>query len=273
LSLIQALILGIIQGVTEFLPISSSGHLVLAPWLLGWQIDNEQAFIFDVLVQWGTIMAVIIYFRDDLWQLLLAGVRSLRGETTWKDPLTRRAWLIIAASLPAAILGLLLKSTVELAFSSPLAVALFLMGTATLLILSEQLGKLDRSLDALNWFDAIWIGFFQAMALFPGISRSGSTIAGGLLRGLNREQAARFSFLLAVPTMLGAGFIALLDLGQTPNATAQIGPLLIGFIAAAIVGFIAIHWFLSFLRTRKLYGFALYCALASMGSILIYALR
>jgi undecaprenyl-diphosphatase len=193
LSLIQALILGIIQGVTEFLPISSSGHLVLAPWLLGWQIDNEQAFIFDVLVQWGTIMAVIIYFRDDLWQLLLAGVRSLRGETTWKDPLTRRAWLIIAASLPAAILGLLLKSTVELAFSSPLAVALFLMGTATLLILSEQLGKLDRSLDALNWFDAIWIGFFQAMALFPGISRSGSTIAGGLLRGLNREQAARFS--------------------------------------------------------------------------------
>jgi undecaprenyl-diphosphatase len=273
LSLIQALILGIIQGATEFLPISSSGHLVLAPWLLNWQIDKEQAFIFDVLVQWGTIMAVIVYFRDDLWQLLQAGLRSLRGGAAWQDPMARRAWLIIAASLPAAIFGLLLKSTVELTFSSPLAVALFLMGTAALLILSEQLGKLDRSLDTLSWVDAIWIGFFQAMALFPGISRSGSTIAGGLLRGLNREQAARFSFLLAVPTMLGAGFIALLDLGQTENAAAQIGPLLIGFIGAAIVGFIAIHWFLAFLRTRRLFGFALYCALLSMGSILNYVLQ
>jgi undecaprenyl-diphosphatase len=181
--------------------------------------------------------------------------------------------LIIAASFPAAVLGLLIKSIVELTFSNPLAVALFLMGTALLLVLSEQLGKLDRSPDSLSWFDAITIGLFQAMALFPGISRSGSTIAGGLLRGLDREQAARFSFLLAVPTMIGAGFIALLDLGQTASAAAQIGPLLIGFIAAAIVGFIAIHWLLSFLRTRRLFGFAVYCALLSLGSMLIYALR
>lgn len=273
MSLIQALILGIVQGATEFLPISSSGHLVLAPWLLSWQIDQQQAFIFDVLVQWGTIMAVIVYFRHDLWQLLLAGFRSLRGGEAWRDPMARRAWLIIAASFPAAVVGLLIKSTVELTFSSPFAASLFLMGTAVLLVVSEQLGKLDRSLDSLSWFDAIWIGLFQAMALFPGISRSGSTIAGGLLRGFNREQAARFSFLLAVPTMIGAGFIALLDLSQTANVAAQIGPLLIGFIAAAIVGFIAIHWLLAFLRTRRLFGFALYCALLSLGSMLIYALR
>lgn len=273
MSLIQALVLGIIQGATEFLPISSSGHLVLAPWLFCWQIDQQQAFIFDVLVQWGTILAVIVYFRYDLWQLLMAGFRSLQGGAAWREPMARRAWLIIVASFPAAVFGLLIKSTVELTFSSPLAVAFFLMGTAVLLALSEQLGKLDRSLDSLNRFDAIWIGLFQAMALFPGISRSGSTIAGGLLRGLNREQAARFSFLLAVPTMIGAGFIALLDLGQSVNVAAQIGPLLIGFIAAAIVGLIAIHWLLAFLRTRRLFGFALYCALLSLGSMLIYALR
>jgi undecaprenyl-diphosphatase len=273
LSLIQALVLGIIQGATEFLPISSSGHLVLTPWLLGWQIDIQQAFIFDVLVQWGTILAVIVYFRDDLWQLLLAGLRSLRSNQARQDPIARRAWLIIAASIPAAVFGLLLKSTVELTFSSPLAVAIFLMGTALLLILSEQLGRLDRKLDSLNWFDALLIGLFQALALFPGISRSGSTIAGGLLRGLNREQAARFSFLLAVPTMLGAGLVALLDLGQTADAASQIGPLIVGFIAAAIVGFVAIHWLLSFLRTRRLYRFAIYCALLSLGSLLVYALR
>jgi undecaprenyl-diphosphatase len=273
LSLTQAFILGIIQGATEFLPISSSGHLVIAPWLFGWEIDPQQAFVFDVLVQWGTILAVIIYFRHDLWQLVFAGLRSLRGGEAWFDPLAQRAWLLIAASIPAAVFGLLLKSTVELTFSSPIAVALFLMGTAMLLIVSERLGKLDRSLDSLSWLDAITIGLFQSMALFPGISRSGSTIAGGLLRGLNREQAARFSFLLAVPTMVGAGFIAILDLGKAPNAAAQIGPLLVGFSAAAVVGFIAIHWLLAFLRTRRLYGFAFYCVLLSLGSIIIYALR
>lgn len=272
MSLIQALVLGVVQGATEFLPISSSGHLVLTPWLLGWQIEQGQAFIFNILVQWGTILAVIVYFRDDLWQLLLAGLRSLRGGEALREPAARRAWMIIAASIPAAILGLLLKASVELSFTSPLAVSIFLMATATLLFLSERLGSLERSMDSLNWTDAIWIGFFQALALFPGISRSGATIAGGLLRGLNREQAARFSFLLAVPAMLGAGFIALLDLGQAADAAEQVGPLLVGFLTAALVGFAAIHWLLSFLRTRRLYSFAIYCAVISLGSIMIYAL-
>ncbi len=121
--------------------------------------------------------------------------------------------------------------------------------------------------------DALIIGVFQALALFPGISRSGSTIAGGMLRGLTREQAARFSFLLAVPTMIGAGLIALLDLAGAANSTAQIAPLLVGFLAAALVGFAAIHWLLSFLRTRKLYVFAVYCAILGFGGLLLYALR
>ena len=168
MSLSQAFILGIIQGATEFLPISSSGHLVLTPWLLGWQIEGQQAFIFDVLVQWGTILAVMVYFRHDLWQLLMAGSRSLRGGEAWHDPLARRAWLILVASLPVAVLGLLLKSIVKLAFSSPLAVALFLVGTAALLILSERAAKLDRSLASLQWQDAILIGLFFVNLLSPG---------------------------------------------------------------------------------------------------------
>ena len=273
MSLFQALLLGIIQGATEFLPISSSGHLVLTPWLLGWTFNPQQAFIFDVLVQWGTILAVIVYFRHDLTQLLIAGLRSLRGGEAWREPQARRAWLIVLASVPAAALGLLLKSVVEHTFGSALAVSAFLMGTALILVLSERLSKFDRAMDALTWLDALWIGIFQALALFPGISRSGATIAGGLLRGFNREQSARFSFLLAVPTMLGAGGIALLDLGQAGDVGAQLGPLVVGFIAAAIVGFFAIHWLLSFLRQRRLYGFALYCALISVGSLLIYVLR
>lgn len=273
MSLLQALFLGILQGATEFLPISSSGHLVLAPWFLGWSFDPQQAFIFDVLVQWGTILAVIVYFRHDLLQLLVAGLRSLRGGAAWKEPQAQRAWLIVLASVPAAALGLLLKSLVERTFSSSLAVSAFLMGTALILVVSERLSKFNRSMDSLTWLDALWIGAFQALALFPGISRSGATIAGGLLRGLDREQSARFSFLLAVPTMLGAGGIALLDLGQTGDLAAQIGPLVVGFIAAAIVGFFAIHWLLSFLRKQRLYGFALYCALISLGSFLAYVLR
>jgi undecaprenyl-diphosphatase len=272
LSLFQAFVLGVVQGATEFLPVSSSGHLVLAPWLLGWRLDPGPAFIFDVLVQWGTIAAVMVYFRVDLWELCTAGVRSLRGGEAWREPMARRAWLILAASLPAAVLGLLIKSTVEIAFSSPLAVAVFLMGTSLLLTVAEWTGKRERKLDSLGWLDAIVIGLFQALALFPGVSRSGSTIAGGLLRGMAREQAARFSFLLAVPVMLGAGLVALLDLGQAANAAAQTGPLLVGFVTAALVGFAAIHWLLTFLRTRRLYGFAIYCALLSLGSLLIYAL-
>ncbi len=273
MTLFQALILGIVQGATEFLPISSSGHLVLTPWLLGWQFDPDQAFIFDVLVQWGTILAVIVYFYRDLLELLVTGLRSLQGGKVWNDPNARQAWLILLASFPAAILGLLIKSVVEQAFSSPFAVSGFLMGTAILLVISERLSKRDRSMDDLGWFDALWIGAFQALALFPGISRSGSTIAGGLLRGITREQAARFSFLLAVPTMLGAGLIALLDLRQAPDAANQLGALFVGFLAAAVVGFFAIHWLLSFLRQRRLYVFAIYCALASLGSLLIYVLR
>jgi undecaprenyl-diphosphatase len=259
MSIIQALILGVVQGATEFLPISSSGHLVLVPWFLGWHFEPQAAFIFDVLVQWGTILAVLLYFRRDLLEIGLCWLRGIAAGQPF-------------GTLPAAVIGLALKSVVEKAFAQPAAVSGFLLLTAALLLISEQIHHRQRELDSLNWPDSIFIGFAQALALFPGVSRSGSTIAGGLMRGLDRTAAARFSFLLAIPTMLGAGLIALLDLRDTANATTQLTPLAIGFLAAALVGFLSIRFLLNYLRDHPLTIFAVYCLLLGLGGLLRDAL-
>jgi undecaprenyl-diphosphatase len=273
MNLIQALILGIVQGATEFLPISSSGHLVLVPWLFGWEFDPKAAFVFDVLVQWGTIVAVIGYFRHDLFELGRAWLLAVWKRQPFEDPQAKLAWLLLVATLPAALLGLLLKSTVERTFDQPLTVSFFLLATAALLYFAEHGSRPFKSMTAIAWADSLWIGFAQSLALFPGISRSGATIAGGLFRGLEREEAARFSFLLSVPTMLGAGLIAIIDLFNTANPLEQIGPLLVGFLAAIMTGWVAIHWLLRFLQHRKLYAFSVYCILIAVGGIALYALR
>ncbi|MEJ2012494.1 MAG: undecaprenyl-diphosphatase UppP [Anaerolineales bacterium] len=271
MSLVQALVLGVVQGATEFLPISSSGHLVLVPWFLGWTFESRSAFIFDVLVQWGTILAVLLYFRRDLFAIGLAWLRGLAAGQPFADPHARLGWLLLLASLPAALIGLTLKSTVERTFAQPAAVSAFLLLTATLLILSERVSTRQRLIESLNWRDGLFIGLAQALALFPGVSRSGSTIAGGLTRGLERAAAARFSFLLAVPTMIGAGLIALLDLRNATDASAQLGPLLVGFFAAAVVGFAAIHFLLEYLRKHPLTVFAIYCLLLGIAGLVRYA--
>jgi undecaprenyl-diphosphatase len=272
MSIIQALILGVVQGATEFLPISSSGHLVLVPWFLGWHFEPQAAFIFDVLVQWGTILAVLLYFRRDLLEIGLCWLRGIAAGQPFGTPPARLGWLLLLASIPAAVIGLALKSVVEKAFAQPAAVSGFLLLTAALLLISEQIHHRQRELDSLNWPDSIFIGFAQALALFPGVSRSGSTIAGGLMRGLDRTAAARFSFLLAIPTMLGAGLIALLDLRDTANATTQLTPLAIGFLAAALVGFLSIRFLLNYLRDHPLTIFAVYCLLLGLGGLLRDAL-
>jgi len=272
MTLIQALVLGVVQGATEFLPISSSGHLVLVPWFFGWSFAPRAAFIFDVLVQWGTILAVLLYFRRDLLQIAVAFVRGLLTRQPFADPQARLGWLLIAGSLPAAALGLMFKSTVEAAFDRPGAVSAFLLLTAALLFVSERLHHQQRVLATLTPPDRPAIGLAQALALFPGVSRSGATIAGGLVRGLDRTDAARFSFLLSVPAMIGAGLIALLDLRTAADASAQLAPLAVGFAAAALVGFGAIHFLLGFLRRHPLYVFALYCLLLGLAGLLRNAL-
>lgn len=273
MSLWHALVLGVVQGATEFLPISSSGHLVLVPWLLGWRFDPGAAFVFDVLVQWGTLLAVVGYFRRELVALISAALRGLIQRRPLATPGARLAWLLLVASLPAAALGFALRGPVEAAFDNPRTVSLFLLATAGILALSERFGARQRRMESLGWLDAAVIGLAQSLALFPGVSRSGSTIGGGLLRDLERPEAARFSFLMSVPIMIGAGLITLLDLAASPAALAQVPPLLVGFAAAAVVGYLSIRWLLRFLAERPLTIFILYCSLTGTLGLALSFLR
>lgn len=260
----QALWLGLVQGVTEFLPISSSGHLVLVPHLLGWHITQPEGFIFDVLVQLGTLLAVVVYFWDDLGQVALGWLRALERRRPLATPEARLGWYLILATLPAVAAGMALKPVVEQAFASPQVVGGFLLVTAALLGLAESAGRRERPLGSLNARDALFIGLAQVLALFPGVSRSGATIAAGMARHLERSAAARFSFLMAVPVMLGAGVVALHDLSQVPHLEGFVPPLLGGFFAAAVSGYLSIRWLLAYLMRRGLWPFAAYCLLMGL---------
>jgi len=273
MTLFQAFVLGIVQGLTEFVPISSTGHLVLVPAIFGWKFNSQEAFIFDVLVQWGTLVAVILYFRKELLSIFRGMYDGLRQGQIFTEPRARLAWLILLSSLPAGIAGLFLKSLVEDAISSPLVVSIFLVINAFILFIGDRIGKFQRRLQDLEWVDSLWIGIAQILALFPGISRSGATISGGLFRNLERRDAARFSFLMSMPVMFGAGVIALFDLSDAANASAQVGPLLVGFLAAIVVGYLAIRWFLGFLARRSLTIFAVYCFVIGSLGILIEVLN
>jgi len=273
MSLLEAIILGIIQGLTEFLPISSSAHLVLVPFLLNWQLDEAFVFVFDVLVQMGTLVAVIVYFRKDLWNIIRAWVAGLISRKPFAEADSRLGWYLILATIPAAVLGLLVKDLVEAAFNSPLATGLFLLLTAALLVTAEKIGKRNRSMEQMDWKDALTIGAFQAISIFPGVSRSGSTITGGMTRHLDRPSAARFSFLMSVPVMLAAGGLALLDLLDVPNLAQFLPVMAAGFVAAAVVGYLSIRWLLSFLTRRTLYPFAIYCVALSVIVVVVSLLR
>jgi undecaprenyl-diphosphatase len=269
MEIIQAIILGLVQGATEFIPVSSSGHLVLVPWLLGW---DSPGLVFDTVVHWGTLVAVLAYFWRDWLALLLAWVRGLL-RWDWRDPLARLAWLIILGSVPAAVIGFLLEDFFESLFSEPVWVSFFLLVTAGLLALSERLGRRSRGMDDLRWHDALLIGLGQAAAIAPGISRSGATMATGLFRGLQRPDAARFSFLLATPIIFGAGLFQLLDLFTVPDPLSHVPVLLAGFLTAAIVGYLCIWGLLRYLQRGSLYPFAIYCAFVGVFCLFVAWLR
>ncbi len=273
MTLIQAIVLGIVQGATEFLPISSSAHLVLVPWILQWEFDAKAAFIFNVLVQWGTLLAVVFYFRHDLLLMIRAIWRGVRARKPLQDPEAKLAWLVLVASIPATIVGVALKTQVGQVFENPTAVSILLLVTAAALFVSERIGKLDRTLDSLSTADSLWIGLAQASALFPGISRSGVTIAAGLARRLQRPHAARFSFLIAIPVMIGAGLMAVLDLATMPDGYSQVSALVVGFCTAVIVGYFAIRWLIHFLTRKSLSVFAVYCAVVGGLGLLLSVIR
>lgn len=259
---LQAVILGLVQGLTEFLPVSSSGHLVLVPWALGW---GEPGLLFDTVLHWGTLVAVVVYFWDDLWSLARAWVGSIARRKV-DTPQAWLAWLILLGTLPAAIIGFLLNDFFESLFSAPVAVAAFLIGTGLILAAAEVFYPRIQKVDTLRLGDALIIGLAQAAAIAPGLSRSGLTITAGLFRGLGREPAARFSFLLSVPIILGAGLTQIADAIAAPGATAWF-PLVLGFAAAAISGYLAIHFLLGFVRRRRFWPFAAYCWIVGLAAL------
>lgn len=271
MEIIRAIVLGLIQGVTEFIPVSSSGHLVLVPHLLGWE---EPSVAFDVLLHTGTLLALIIYFRNEVLQLLKAFFASIIEKDFKKDFERKLAWLIIIGTLPAVIMALLFKDFFESLFALPLRVSCLLITTGVILLSSERMSPKKRDLNKITIIDSLVIGFAQGLAIAPGISRSGATISVGLLRGLKRESAARYSFLLSIPIILAATANKIKDLmvlSQSNNTTAL--SCFLGFFAATVSGYFSIKYLLKFLQKGKLNVFAYYCFVFGITTLILICLR
>ncbi len=275
--LIRAIFLGIVQGATEFIPVSSSGHLVIIPWLFGWEADRYAGLLFDTVLHWGTLVAIFWVFWRELWAMIKAALRSI-VQRSLADPDARVAWFIVLGTVPIAVTGLLLKDQIEPLFDNARAAGFFLSVTAAILAGSELLVRRThqfRDLASLTMVDTIVIGIAQALALAPGISRSGSTIAAGLTRKLRRDEAARFSFYLGTPAFFGAGLLQLIDVLNVDGSlvTNNLLPLAAGFVAAAITGVLAIRFLLAYLRNNNLYIFALYCVVFGLFTIVLSFVR
>lgn len=274
LDILHALILGIVQGATEFLPVSSSGHLVIVPWLFEWPTPS---LLFDTVLHWGTLLSIVVVFWREFVAIIVATLRSIY-QRSLRDPDARLGWFIVIGTIPAVLTGLLLKDHIEALFHSARATGVFLLVTAGLLALSERLARRIPSpveLGQMKLSQAISIGVAQAIALAPGISRSGATIAAGLAVGLRRDVAARFSFLLGTPAFLGAGLLQMVD-AMAVDSTAvasQASVLLVGFVASAVVGFLAIRFMLAYLRRHTLHVFAVYCLVVGLAVIALSFVR
>ena len=277
MSLLQVIVLAVVQGVTEFLPISSTAHLILVPWLLGWQ---DQGLTFDVALHAGTLLAVLTYFAREWWALLTVTLRHiLRGE--WRllaareGPLTegslasaaaglagydaRLLFILAASTIPAGLAGIFLEEYAESLFRSPILIALMLMAVAGLMWLADSRAQLVRTMDSVGWADGLIVGAAQALAVIPGTSRAGITITAGLFRNLNREAAARFSFLLATPIIGGAALKKAYEvwkLGWPAGLSAF--DFAIGIAVSAAVGYAAIAFLLRYLQVRTLKIFIAY---------------
>jgi len=271
MDIIQAIILGIVQGLTEFLPVSSSAHLVLVPYLLGVTYPNPAtAVAFDTLLHIGSLVAVIGFFIKDIIKIIIGLVSSIldifRGKFKKglkEDPFKKLAWLIIVGTIPAGLAGILLEKQFEALFNSLVAVGIFLLITGILLWAAERIesGRKEfkgKEIKDMTFKNALVIGIFQAFAIAPGISRSGATISAALFSGLNREFAARYSFLLSVIAILGAAAVQIKDISTGFEANSAI--LIAGFLAALISGYLAIAFLLRIIvRKRSLLIFAYYC--------------
>lgn len=276
MDIIQAVILGIIQGLTEFLPISSTAHLRIVPALLGW---NDPGAAFTAVIQFGTLVAVLIYFRKDIITITASVLKGIVLKKLLHNHDAQLGWMIVAGTIPIVIFGLLFKQEIETSFRSLYVISISLIALALILIIAEWMTKKrdsrgiqSKSINNISWKDAILIGFAQAVALIPGSSRSGTTITGGLFVGLNRETAARFSFLLSLPSIFAAGMLELVkerellfssDIGMTN--------LVVATIVSGIVGYASIAFLLHYLKTHTTYLFIIYRIVVGIG--LLYLLN
>jgi undecaprenyl-diphosphatase len=271
MQIIQSLILGLVQGLTEFIPVSSSAHLVILPWLFGWDDPAFRSLGFDVALHMGTLAALVAFFWKDWVRIVGAGLKSIGQLKIGEDPDRKMAWFLVVACIPGALFGVLFEGKIEKLFhpegspilsSSMLAMAAIIAVLGALLLIADKLAKHERALGSMRWKDAILIGLSQALAIFPGVSRSGATITAGLALGLERESAARFSFLLSAPIIAGAGAKSLYDLLRAPVAAGGVAAGLlavaVGFAAAAASGFFCIKFLLCFLQKHSTRAFVFY---------------
>jgi undecaprenyl-diphosphatase len=260
----QAVILGIIQGLTEFIPVSSTAHLLIGQTLLGMPSDDK-SFAFNVIIQLGTVLAMLIYFWNDLFHILRSFVLGIWHRKPFETHDSLLGWLVIVATVPALIVGFLVKDLLADMFNTPILVAgMRLVLTALVLTVVERIGRRQRNLESASWMDAVTVGLFQILSIFPGASRSGSTIAGGILRGFDRPSAARLAFLMSAPILTAAGTYETLRLVQMPGTTEFLPYLAVGFITAGVIGWLSIKWLIQFLRDHSLYIFAVYCAVVGL---------
>jgi len=253
--IIKVIILGLVQGLTEFLPISSSGHLVLVAEILNFE---EQGVAFEVFVHVGTLFSILVAFRNELFKMIIAPFKIWIGKSDDTELKEFLNWdfYVIVGSIPAAVLGLLFKEQFEAAFSNIRLVLVFLFVTGTIMIISKFLKTQNKNFTYLKSFI---IGIAQAFAIFPGISRSGSTIVTGMALGLNREKVAKFSFILSIPAIIGASILKINDILENPISNAEFLNLFIGALIAFISGYVAIIWLLDVVRKGKLEWFGYYC--------------
>lgn len=262
---LQVIVLAVIQGISEFLPISSSGHLILAPYFFGWQ---DQGLAYDAAIHLGTLLAIVLYFRVQLAHMASAWLRSLRGFELTPD--ARLGWAVLWGTIPVGVCGLLFNDYIETHFRSPLLVAATLSGYGILLWLADRMGRRTRDEYTVDWRDVLLIGMAQALALVPGTSRSGVTMTAGLSLGLTREAAARYSFLLAVP---GTALAALLECWKMIHAGDAVNwqPVFLGIGLAAISGFLCIHFLLQFIQRIGMLPFTLYRLLLAAVILYVFA--
>ncbi|MEZ5356857.1 MAG: undecaprenyl-diphosphatase UppP [Bryobacteraceae bacterium] len=256
MSILQVIILALIQGLTEFLPISSSAHLALAPWLLGWK---DQGLSFDIALHFGTLMAVVIYFFRDWLQVLAQGFGLSLGNDPELKRNPRLLWLMAAASIPVGVLGLLFKEYAETTLRSPWVIGTMMIAVALVMEAADRVGRKQKGIEHVGLSDAVAIGLAQAVAIIPGTSRSGITISAGLFQNLDRHAAARFSFLLSTPAVAAAAAKAFLDLykegGVPPDMRVAF---VLGILVSGLSGLAAIGFLMNYLRRASLRVFVLY---------------